>query len=226
MNTFRQFGLLQISALLMGFSAAHADIIYDNRVHSLNTTWPVTGEMADEVIFSGSARYLTNFSFEYYSKNGTGSALEGTVQGRVRFYQNDGTSVSGFNSPGTLFWDSGLFSISYQPLGATRVFQAGSDFAGTGLLLPSATNMSFSVEFTGMAGADQVGVVLFGPPASGNGYQDYWVKEGTTWALKGSPSGDVSFGALFEASPVPVPEPSTLAFLSIGAAALLLRRRE
>jgi len=53
--------------------------------------------------------YLTNFSFEYYSPN---SSFSGAVQAEVKFYQNTGTPVNGYNSPGsTPFYDSGWFSL-------------------------------------------------------------------------------------------------------------------
>src|SRR5438445_11555785 len=91
-----------------------ADQIYNNSTNDLLTRFnPGTLEVGDEIILASSARYLTNFSFEFWGTNTANpSAFSGSVTATVRFYLNDGTLFNGYAAPGTLLYTSGPFSIT------------------------------------------------------------------------------------------------------------------
>ena len=221
--------LLLASVLMIGASASAATI-YDNSVHDSNLRFAATNEIGDEIIFAGSERVLTNFSFEYWAlNNGTTNAggFSATASARVRFYLNDGPLFNGYASPGTKFYDSGSFLIGAPTDRATFVFTAGADFPAGGLVMPVVSNMTWSVQFSGLDADDSAGLDVYYPPVAGtspaqqnNRLDDYW--EGPLWALKTNSVGgvgvDMSFGAKFEG----VPEPSTVVFGVLGGLGLLV----
>src|SRR6266851_219171 len=90
-----------------------ATIIYDNSVNDLFTRFnPGTIEVGDEILLGSTERYLTNFSFEYYGTNTASPGnvtFAGSVQARIRFYQNDGAPFNGYATPGSVIYDSGWF---------------------------------------------------------------------------------------------------------------------
>jgi hypothetical protein len=59
---------------------------------------------------------LTGFSFEHYSPN---ASWAGSVTADISFNENNGPLSNGYNAPGTLFFNSGTFSLtpalSYSP---------------------------------------------------------------------------------------------------------------
>ena len=198
-----------------------AATIYDNTVNDLTTRFH-TGmlEAGDEIILASTERYLTNFSFEYFGTNTAGSlSFSGTVQARVRFYENNGDLFNGYAMPGTNFYDSGWFDVSATPR-STVDFTAGSDFPTGGLFMPVASNMTWSVQFQGMGANDDVGVDLFSPPTVGGNTPDYWQNTGSSWALETN-SLAVDFASKFEAAP----EPSTVAISVVGIGIFLATRR-
>lgn len=117
--------------------------------------------MGDEILLTGSERYLTNFSFEFWCTNTANPfAFAGPVEARVRFYQNNGTNFNGYASPGTNFYDSGWFALAPTER-STVVFTLGNDFPWLGLFLPVISNMTWSVQFQGMGATDLVGVDIY-----------------------------------------------------------------
>src|SRR5260221_4465103 len=140
----RNIGLL-IAALLFACSGklkATAPVsIYDNTVNALSPRAlfnPGTIEVGDEIILAGTERYLQSFSFQFWGTN-TASAnpgsYSGSVQARVKFYQNDGLTFNGYQMPNTVLYDSGLFAVPLAFTGSTFNFTAGSDFPAGGLFL-------------------------------------------------------------------------------------------
>lgn len=177
-----------------------------------------TAMVGDEIILAGnSATYtVTNFAFEYY-----GIGLGSSAKMDVRFYKNDGPpSGAHANSPGTLIWDSGLFSVS-DATRATLTFNgAGDSHFVSGVVVPK--DFTWTVQFSSLAGGADGGVDLYGPPTVGQGYTDYWYNDPVNgWQLRTISGVDVSFGATLQA----VPEPSSLSLLAgFGVLGLLLRR--
>ena len=211
------------SAALATLLAVHAsaDTIFDNSTGDLLTRLnPGTLEIGDQIILGGSERYLTNFAFEFYGVNSADpTAFAGTnVEGRVRFYENNGVPFNGYATPNNAFYDSGWFSIAVPTNRATLVFTAGSDFAAGGLFIP-VNEMTWSIQFQGMGATDEVGVDIYGPATVGLNYPDYWQNNGGSWSLMTNSVIDVNIAARFEA----VPEPSAIALLALGGFGFLCR---
>lgn len=221
MNMFLVIGVLWVVLAL----PLRATTIFDNTINDLTSTFePGTLEVGDEIILTNyPARYLTNFSFEFWGTNDANPfAFSATVQARVRFYQNNGAVFNGYTAPGTNFYDSGWFTINPTPR-STMIF-SGADFC-TGLYMPVVSNMTWSVQFQGMGWTDHVGVDLYSPPGVGQDYPDYWENDGGAWNLKSNSTGagKVDFAAKMQASTAPavnVNQP-TLASVVSGSNLLL-----
>lgn len=212
-----KFALALLAALSLGTNA-RATTIYDNSVNDLLTRFnPGLLEVGDQIVLAGTERFLTNFSFEYYATNTANpSALAGAnVEARVRFYLNDGVLFNGYATPGTMFYDSGLFSVGLPTDRSTFVFTAGSDFAFGGLYIP-ANEITWSVQFSGLGGTDEVGVDIYSPPVVGANYPDYW-ENNAGWSLKTN-TVPMNFAAQFQAT---VPEPSALTLLAVAGLGFL-----
>jgi len=243
-NMLKKNVLLAAGALLMSLSLPlRADVIYDNSnpANDLHYRFDTgTNEIGDEILLGGTARYLTNFSFEYWgvSTGPNTNSFAGAVQAQVRFYEMDGPLHNGFNTPGTCFYDSGLFSVPSPTPRNTFVFTAGSDFLSGGLFIPT-NDITWSVQFTGMGATDSLGVDIYCPPVVGTNYNDYWVNDPTGgWTLTenysapGAPypggPGQMNFGALMEGQ---IPEPSAMVLSLVGGLGIWgltrrLRRKE
>jgi len=218
-----------LAALVFGSLATlDADIIYNNSTNDLSTRFnPGTLEVGDEIILAGSARFLTNFSFEFWGTNTANpSAFSSTVTATVRFYLNDGPLFNGYATPGTLVYSSGPFAIN-PTARSTLIYTAGSDFPSGGLFLGSGpggtllTNMTWSVQFAGMGPTDSAGVDIYSPPVVGGEHTDYWEYNGVSWSLKTN-SLPMDFAAVMQAS---APEPSPMVLAILGGVGLLLWRQ-
>ena len=218
--------LLLASVLMVGASASAATI-YDNSVNDRTNRFGPTTQFGDEIIFAGSERFLTNFSFEYWAlNNGTTNAggFSPTVSVRLRFYLNDGLPLfNGYAPPGSVFYDN-TFSITTPTFRNTLVYTAGADFPAGGLFMPVASNMTWTVQFSGLDADDSAGLDVYDPPVVGtspaqlnNRIDDYWEFSGGSWALKTN-IVDMNFAARFDA----VPEPSTVVFGVLGGLGLLV----
>ena len=226
MEKLRLLGFLVVWTIVTATSPAFADTIYDNSQNDLLTRFnPGDFEIGDEIQLAGAARYLTNFAFEFWGENPNSPDLfAGTVEARVRFYQNDGPEFHGYPTPGSTFYDSGWFSIERPTPRSTLEFMAGDALPDEGLFLPVGVNMTWSVQFQSSASDDSVGVDIYYPVVEGASYPDYWQNDGSGWQLKNN-SVPMDFAALLEASAVPIPEPSTLTLSALGGAGLLFGLR-
>jgi hypothetical protein len=126
------------------------------------------------------------------------------VQARVRFYKNDGPPFNGYATPGTCFWVGSWFSV-FPTARNVLVFQPGVDFPASGVYLP-ASDMTWSVQFQGMAPTDVVGIDFYSPAVIGADFPDYWQRsgEGGTWELLTN-SVPTDFGATMQATLIPDP---------------------
>ena len=222
--------------IILGSSAAvRGAVLYQDTASALGQVMNIAnnGQFGQQVwLGTLEPEYLTNFSFEYYSPL---ASYSGSVQMDVRLYQNNGTPFNGYASPGTIFYDSGNFTLTdpWSVSGtntATVVFQLSDLLAGNTVNLnPSfvlPTNFTFTVSVSGMQGADQVGLPIFGPPSVGTNSADYWYNVSGNWQLLTNSQFNVSFGAQFLGTPTP--EPSVICLGAMGAAALtiMVRRRQ
>ena len=219
--------------ILAGSAAVRGATLYQNTAFTTGQVLnlPKDAQIGEQIWLGTSApMYLTNFSFEYYSPFSTYS---GPVQADVRLYMNNGAPTNGYNTPGTLFYDSGNFNLqnpwSQGTNTATMVFQLSDLLSGNALnlnqslVLPS--NFTFSMTVSGLQGADAVGLPIFDPPQVGTNAGDYWYDVSGNWELLTNSIGPIAFGAQFQGT---IPEPSVLGLGALGAAALavMARRRQ
>jgi len=219
----------------VGMSLPAQTLIYDNTENDLLTRFNTgTYEVGNEILLAGTARYLTYFSFEYWGLNAgsaTAPSFSQPITATLTFYEMNGAPVSDYPSPGTsLFSES--FSVPSPTSRSTFVFTAGSDFDAGGLFIPT-SDMTWSVQFSGMGVSDTVGVDIYAPPTVGSAYGDYWQNDGTaispSWVLLTN-SVPMDFAAEMYANEN-VPEPSMLALSLAGGLGILtlvrrLRRKE
>ncbi|PWU09029.1 MAG: hypothetical protein C5B50_28175 [Verrucomicrobia bacterium] len=207
--------------LAAGQLATRADTIFNNSTNDQHVRFqPGTLEVGDEIILAGSARYLTNMSFEYwgttYGTNGAAN-FAGLVQADVKFYLNDGTNFNGYPTPGTRFFDSGWFDGLVPTSRSTVDFVSGLDFASSGLFIPATSNLTWTVQFRGMGAGDALGVDVYSPPVVGGDYADYWECDPASWQLRtNSITANMDFATVWQASQQPVPEPAAGALLLMG----------
>lgn len=223
--------LLAVGAVWLGLSAPlRATVIYANSTNDLLSRFdPGTKEVGDEILLAGTERFLTTFTFEFWGVNADHPAtFAGAVEARVRFYQNDGPLFNTYPTPDHSFFDSGWFPVSNPTSRSIFEFTAGPglDFPNGGLYIPT-SDMTWTVQFQGMSGADHVGVDLYSPPTVGHDYLDYWQNDGG-WTLQTNSVATMSFGAWMDAT---VPEPSAVTLSILGGLGILtagsrLRRKE
>jgi len=219
-------GALFISAVL----PARATTIFDNSVNDLGTRFaPGTTEVGDEILLGGTDRYLTNFSFEFWGANtASPTSFAGDVEARVRFYENNGTPFNGYATPGTVFFDSGWFSVPSPTARSTFIFTPGAGLPDDGLFIPT-SDMTWSVQFEGMGLTDSVGVDIYSPPVVGEDYPDYWANGDGGWMLLTN-TVPMDFAARLEATSS-IPEPPVAMLCLFGGLGILglawrLRRKE
>jgi hypothetical protein len=197
----RAHQLVWLLAWSLGMLTAAADIIYDDSQHDLGVRFnPGTLEIGDEILVTGTARYLTNFSFEYWGTSTTAGAFAGQVEARVRFYLNDGVLFHGYATPGTVFYDSSWFGIGPTARSAL-IFSTGNVLPSDGLFIPTA-DFTWSVQFQGMGMGDDAGVDLYSPVVAGFNYSDYWERDSSGWTLRTN-SYPMNFAARMEATSQP-----------------------
>lgn len=195
-----------------------------------------SSEIGNQIIFNPGtlAAYITSFQFDYYGN------FSGPVNAEVRFYMNNGASVHGISSPGTQIADLSVVGVlSPGPGNRTdQIFtvadgdfpdgstpQPGETNPGTPGLWVGASTFTWSVQFSGMAAGDDVGLPLYFPPNVGNQPTDDWLNNNGTWQINESTSGlPLTFSARFEG--YAVPEPSAVILSVIGGLGLfaLVRR--
>ena len=226
MKLRQAFGVLAATlALALGGGSVQAYVVYSNTNTDLGVNFN-TGSLliGDEITLAGSARYITNFQFQYYLLS-----PNGTEQMEVQFYQNNGpTNIDGTFDPGTVFFDSGKFNIA----GTSR---STLDFDLTALETGNLMNLSpstiapddftFAIQiFNATNGADG-GVSLYSPPTVGGDFYDYWQSNAVGgWTLMTNGTYPINIGAEIEAAP----EPAPVALFGLGGLAvvgLALRRR-
>jgi hypothetical protein len=199
--------------------------IFDNSVYDLKNRFnPGTSQVGDEITLAGTARYLQTFTFEYWGTNTAkpdNSSFSQPITATVMFYRNNGTPFNGYPTPANSFFTE-TFSVGAPTSRSVFIFTAGSDFPAGGLFIPT-SDMTWSVQFSGMGSTDSVGVDLYSPPVVGGDFPDYWQNIGTVsspnWLLLMN-TVPVDFGAQMYAT---VSEPSTVTIWILGGLGILTR---
>jgi hypothetical protein len=218
-NSLKRTDCLLVATLWIGLSLpVSAATLFDNSGNDLFARFnPGSLEVGDEIILASTGN-LTYFSFEYWG-TASGANFAGSIQADVRFYLNTGPEFHGYAAPNAIpFYDSGLFPVASPTDRGTFIFTAGLDFPSGGLSLTS-TDMTWSVQFTGMGAGDAVGVDIYSPPVVGHDYPDYWQNDGG-WTLLTNPVGAMDFAAVME-----TPEPPSLTLSLAGGFGVLMALR-
>lgn len=184
------------------------NIVYSNAVtYSGFYLNPGLSEVGDEIILGPGPRLASTFRFEYFANNLQSGGLA-NEQFRIRFYNN----TTGFPNDVGVFYDSGLVALPV-PTDVSGRNTLQFDLSFETIILPN--DFTWSIQFSGIdAGAGEVaGLSIYDPPNVGNGFDDYWLRNGLgNWELRGSNGVPISFGAAITA----VPEPSTYVLAILG----------
>ena len=234
MRTLYRICLLwAVGALWLGIgtSLSAQTLIYDDSENDLVTRFnPGTSQVGNEILLAGTARYLTTFSFEYWG-TASSSSFSAPITATMMFYENNGTPFNTYPTPGTSFFTE-TFAVPAPTSRSTFVFTMGLDFPSGGLFIPT-SDMTWTVQFSGMGATDAVGVDIFAPPTVGSAYGDYWQNNGTvlspSWVLLTN-SVPAEFASQMYANEM-VPEPSSFTLCIFGGLGILtlarrLRRKE
>jgi hypothetical protein len=192
--------------------------LYQNDSTFYNSYNYGNSEAGNQIILAGPAIAEINafsFQFDFLNSMGGLTGNPSAAMADVKFYENNGTPVNGYPSPGTVLFDSGPFSIGGYTTGATENFYGSmDDFTGTGIgivgggagvIVPK--NFTWTVTFSGLTGGDTAGLAIYYQPTVGsdalpNG--DGWVNLGMGLVpgnVTGMPDTPLEFGAVFATVP-------------------------
>jgi len=224
--------LVCLSGVALGFNCVAQSTIYTSFPKANGNAFSLASgqEIGNEIVLNPGAT-LNSISIEYYSPSAT---LSSSVGIDVTLYEQNGTAVNGFTTPGTELFNSGYYyggSAGSLPTGYQVVTFTTSDFAAGALngwapnyALP--TDLTLAVTFTGLDANDVVDLPLAN--TTPGTYGDYWVNNGSGWVLTSDSSTAGNLVMALDGTGT-VPEPTTLGLAAIGGAALLglnkLRRK-
>jgi hypothetical protein len=209
--------LPHVVVLVLAFAlSASADIVFENTSTRLSfggvdQGYSSTNEFGDQIVLADTAREVDQFSFQYFLKVNSGVST-GLEVARIRFYANDGGMVSGANSPGTMLWDSGDFSIPVSD-GFVKTLPVPN------IVVPD--TFTWTILFGNVLPTETTGLPLYNPPTVGSDFSDFWELNGSSWELRFNRNFPVNFDASVDAIGMAVPEPSTVAMIAISGLAWL-----
>lgn len=218
--TLRWLFAIPLLSSITGASAASV-LVYDN----LNSTdYSVnfdtgSAEVGDEIVLGYNNVVPTQFDLQYFFN--APNPLNGNETAQVRFYLNNGPLASGTPSPGTLVYDSGIFSLDgFETTRSIMQFDLTSTGGNALDATTPLTDFTWTVQFSGLDGTESAGVTIYSPPVLGNDYSSYWENDGV-WQLKSVSGAPSDFAAQ-----VSIPEPATVSILGgLGLAMIVFRRR-
>ena len=221
-NMNRRLKAILLSAGLCSLpSLCYSAVVYDNLItadpqgRQYYPTNNPTLEFGDQITLDNlnntGARTLSHIDF-YYFFSGTTVTTE---TWRFRLYANDGVN----GAPGTV-----LFPGEERPvtLGDRGFNNQPIDFtlAVPPIVLPE--TFTWTVQFSNLGAGETGGLLVYGPPAVGTSFPDFWQNDSTGWNRFTIGAGAVSdFAARFTT----VPEPGVLALGGLGALLLAGLRR-
>jgi subtilisin-like proprotein convertase family protein len=177
------------------------NLVYDGLVTELYQAVDASsGEVGSEITLTGTNRFLSAFSFEYFGGGGPDQgAFAGEVDADVRFYANDGPAIgAGRRAPGTVLFDSGPVAIQASTLTSLQL----TDFNGNvpvPLTGPLPNSFTWTVEFVGLGLGESAGLNL-APMVIGQSAAGYWTRQSGGWTLNTNAPAGTAFAARAEAS--------------------------
>lgn len=211
----RRIVIFVVAVLCCASIGAAQSIVYNNTTTSLNNNHPLlpewlndSAEVGDEILLEGSAREAVELRL-IFTNRGTSP---NNFDARVRFRMLDANE-----SPAGVFYDSGIIPEVLSTPGLTEYV-----FAIPNVTVPN--RFVWTIQLYNRTGpGNELGPSYFNPPTVGYSDDFFWRYETggdwTQYSWGGQPVAN--FGARLTA----VPEPSVLAALSIGALAMLRRRK-
>jgi hypothetical protein len=203
---------------------AVGDVIYDSFGSYNGHAFALADgqEVGNEITIPNGVYTLTNFAIEYYSPNLT---LSPSVGIDVRFYLNDGPTVNGFSTPGSMFYDSGWFyntALGGLPANGFQVvtYNSSDFYGGSVMNLPNGYQLpgdfTFAITFTNLDANNQVQLPL-ADSQPGTSYGDYWLNNGGSWLLMTNATSAANLVVDLAGT---VPEPGTVGLVAIGGVLL------
>ena len=225
-------GIVAGLVVAVGSMTANAQTVYSNTNTEAGVFSSPNNEIGSETILAdgGSGSTLTGLTFNFYN-----TMPDNAASLAIYLYANDGAaSPAGPRKPGTVLWsDSFLIPNAPTNVMITPTFYVdgltvddSTSLPPGGLAVPS--DFTWAVEFSGVTSGNDAGLIFTtNAPAIGNGYNDFWLNNGSAaspnWVLAtNSAAPNLSF--FFTAS---VPEPSSIAMLGLGVVGMfgMLKRK-
>jgi hypothetical protein len=203
------FLLVNLMSFTFFLTSARSEIVYDNSVTPEDKFNDSLLESGDQVQLAGTARLLTEFSFEYFGA----FTVNGDERARLRMYLNNGPAGENpFATPGTLLYDSQDFSI-------TAGYHTGT-ISDLDVRVPGNT-LTWTVEFKGVSEAESVGLLYYNPPAIGSSGNFFWQRIGVQWEAVATDDAQNNFAALITAVEAPAVQQPTITSIRKETAAVV-----
>jgi len=216
-NTFLHHALAVGAMVLLAQNSQSQTTVYNNTLgynanFYFNNANPVPAAAGNEVVLAGSAtaQYITSFQVQFSLINSGASPLSGNPTGSEKveasFYDNNGSLVSGYPSPGSLIWTSGFSSMS--AIGLATFTQGSTLTYNPGVIVPR--DFTWVLTFEDVPSGESAGLGLFSEPSGpsvGGNFDDAWVNSGSGWQLDEAAPGNpgLQFGAVLIARANPAP---------------------
>ena len=137
-----------------------------------------TNEFGDEITYAPTGRdgqrTLGMVQFEYWLSR----LASGKETLRFRLYDNSGPKdANGHAVPGLLLYDSGVI--------ATTNYTGYQTLMLKGLNLRNVPDsVTWTVQFEGLSAGTNGGILCYGPPTTGQSFDDFWEKQNGVWGTK------------------------------------------
>lgn len=159
-SSLRLFSARFLAAAATVVSASAQEIVYDNTKTFLDRYAGEAGEFGDWLILAGTARVLTDIQFEYFGD----FSQQGDELAKVRIYANEKAYDLYRREPTTVLYESGYFPINPG--------YSSKHLSVPNVLLPD--EVTFTIEFGGIAETETAGLLLYSPPSVGRSFNEFW----------------------------------------------------
>jgi len=214
-------GAMTMLAIMAGTAKSQGNLVYANSTTFQGANFYYgNGSAGNEVMLAGTgpSSLITSFTLQFALVGNGAANPSGNEAVALRFYQNDGSLVSGIPSPNTALYDSGFVTLNQVglqtfTLGSTLTYD--SSMLGGGVVVPN--DFTWAVTFANISPDELAGLALFSPATVGNNFGDAWVNTGSGWQLQSAGSGNppMEFGVQISGNSVPEPGSLCLALMAV-----------